>query len=192
MIGGLYGILDVGVVGRSFVRAAAGALADSGARVIQLRAEAVDTRGLCEIAEAVQPIATRGGARFLIGGRADVAAVVGADGVHLGQDDLPAGAARDLLGPTALIGVSTRSEAQADRAFTDGVCDYIAFGPIFDVDPKTDTDPPLGVDRLRGVCDRSPVPVVAIGGITPDRYHLVLDAGASAVAMIGAVREVER
>ena len=119
--------------------------------------------------------------------RADVALYAGADGVHLGRDDLPADAARALLGPDALIGVSTHTVAEAHQVAAAGVADYLGFGPIFATGTKPDHEPAVGLDALRAACAGHSVPVVAIGGIDLSTCRACRDAGAAAVAMIGAV-----
>jgi len=165
---------------------------DAGITLIQLRAKTLPTADLCTLgAEAVA--LTRGRARLTINDRADVAAVVGADGVHVGQDDLPPEAVRALLGPHALIGLSTHSVAQAEAALSAPI-DYLAIGPVFETGSKDTGYRPLGLETVRAVCDlarRRAVPVVAIGGITRERAAAVRDCGVSSVCAIGALLEDE-
>ena len=106
--------------------------------------------------------------------------------MHLGQDDLPLAAARALAPAGFVIGVSTHDEAQA-RAAAEGGADYIGFGPCFPTSSKHNPDPVVGVERLARVCGGSPIPVVAIGGITLDTVAEVVRAGAAAAAIIRAV-----
>lgn len=159
-------------------------LCAGGARLLQLRVKRRPSRDFLSNALAVGRICRGYGATFIVNDRLDVALAAGADGVHLGQDDLPLPAARRLCGPAKIVGVSTHSVAQALAAQAAGA-DYVGFGPLFDTTSKTTGYPPRGLDRLAEVCDRLAIPVVAIGGITTARAPTALAAGAAAVAMIG-------
>lgn len=163
------------------------AILAGGARLVQLRAKDAPSGEFVALARAVKALADRAGARLIIDDRADVARLVGAAGVHLGQDDLPAAAARALLGPEALIGLSTHNLEQVEAALSAGGIDYLAFGPIFPTASKANPDPVQGLDALRLVRARCPLPLVAIGGIGAARLPAVLAAGADAAAVIGAV-----
>lgn len=183
----LYAIVDPLDTGRSPADLAAALLA-GGARLLQLRLPAATARALLEAAQAIVPLARTHGATFLVNDRPDVARAAGADGVHLGQDDLPVAAARAVLGPDAVIGLSTHDLDQARAAVGAGV-DYIGVGPIFTTTTKTDALPARGLDLLRRVRADVALPIVAIGGITPATAPTVRAAGADAVAMIaGLVR----
>jgi thiamine-phosphate pyrophosphorylase len=114
-----------------------------------------------------------------------VAALAGAAGVHLGQDDLPPDAAREILGPGRLIGFSTHNEEQVKAAATAPV-DYLAFGPIFATTSKDKPDPIVGCEGLKKVRTLTKKPLVAIGGITPENAGQVIEAGADSVAVIRA------
>jgi thiamine-phosphate pyrophosphorylase len=125
--------------------------------------------------------------QLIINDRADIALAVSADGVHLGQDDMPPDAARKLLGPNAIIGYSTHNIEQAIAA-TKLPIDYLAIGPIFATTTKTDTAPVLGLDGLTAVRRAiGTFPLVAIGGITHANARQVIQAGADSVAVISAV-----
>ena len=163
------------------------AILAGGARLVQLRAKEVHTGDLVQLARQVLARTTRAGAQLIINDRADVAKLVGAAGVHLGQEDLPPAAARRLLGPSGVIGFSTHTLAQVDAAIAAGGIDYLAFGPIFATTNKRNPDPVQGVDALRDVRAHCPLPLVAIGGITGETLADVLAAGADAVAVIGAI-----
>ena len=158
-----------------------------GAAVIQLRLKSLSTRELCEVAREAARICRQRDALLLVNDRPDVARAAGADGVHLGQEDLPAGAARDLLGDDALVGVSTHSDAEIDAALGAGV-DYLGFGPVFETrsKPGAPLPPPHGLAGLeRAVRRAAPVPVVAIGGLTARSAAGSAHAGAACVAAIG-------
>jgi thiamine-phosphate pyrophosphorylase len=129
--------------------------------------------------------------RLIINDRADVARLVDAAGVHLGQDDLPARAAREILGPNKIIGFSTHNIAQAEAAAREGIADYIGFGPIYPTTTKEHADPVQGLEGLRLVRSHVKLPIVAIGGIAAGTMRDVLAAGADAVAMIGEIVRAE-
>ncbi len=183
----LYPIVDtLGDPQRSHLDLARAVLA-AGTPLLQLRVKHQPTGRCVELARAVQAEADRYGALLLINDRADIAALVGAAGVHLGQDDLPVPAARAILGPRAIIGFSTHTLAQAEAAARQGLADYLGFGPIYATRSKENPDPVQGLDGLRAVRPRVRLPLVAIGGITAANMNDVLDAGADAVAMIGDI-----
>jgi len=163
------------------------AILAGGALLVQLRAKDLHSGDLVQLARKVLECTTRAGAQLIINDRADVAQLVGAAGVHLGQEDLPPAAARDILGPRAVIGFSTHNLAQVDAAIAAGAIDYLAYGPVFATTNKRDPDPVQGVAAVRDVRARCPLPLVAIGGITAATLDEVLNAGADAVAVIGAI-----
>jgi thiamine-phosphate pyrophosphorylase len=188
---GLYGMIDLPAtaVSRDVANVAvtlAAALVDGGARIVQLRMKDGDAAMMLAVARVLAPWCRARGVTFIVNDRVDVAIAAGADGVHLGQDDLPLPAARAIAPAGFVIGVSTHDEAQA-RAAGEGGADYIGFGPCFTTSTKRDPDPVVGVERLARVCAASPIPVVAIGGITLATVADVARAGASAAAIIRAV-----
>ena len=154
-----------------------------GARLLQLRVKDRPTREFLTIAQEVRTICHRYGSLLIINDRADIALAVEADGVHVGQEDLPLAAARKVLGPGKLIGVSTHDPAQALAAGRGGA-DYLGFGPLFGTSTKATGYSARGLDQLREVRALVSLPIVAIGGITAERAPAVLAAGADAVAMI--------
>ena len=192
----LYPITDVRLSGLSHAEQLT-RLCAGGARFIQLREKHLSPREFYDAAEAALDVARERGVRLIINDRADIALALGADGVHLGQDDLDPSAARRLLGERFIIGYSTHSVAQAIEAARLPL-DYIAIGPIFATDSKVNPDPVVGLDGLRRVRDGiEHIPLVAIGGITRENAPDVLDAGADAVAVISALldgdaREITR
>jgi len=164
-------------------------LREGGARFIQLREKNLSPREFCDAAEAALDVARERGVRLIINDRADIALALGADGVHLGQDDLDPSAARRLLGERFIIGYSTHSVAQAVEAARLPL-DYIAIGPIFDTRTKENPAAVVGLDGLRRVkeaVEARGIPLVAIGGITQDTARAALDAGADSVAIISAL-----
>jgi thiamine-phosphate pyrophosphorylase len=180
----LYAIVGPDARGRRPVELAEGMLA-GGARILQLRWKDAAAGELVEAARAIRKLARRHGAWLLVNDRADVALAADADGVHLGQDDLPLAAARRLLG-RRVIGVSTHDVAQA-RAAAAGGADYVGFGPVFGTTTKETGYAPRGLEGLREIRRAVGVPIVAIGGIDERRARGVLEAGADAVAMISAL-----
>jgi thiamine-phosphate pyrophosphorylase len=171
--------------------ALAQAMLDAGVRFLQLRVKDQSVRRFVEIARAVKAVTDGYRARLIINDRADIAKLIDAAGVHLGQDDLPVSAAHEILGPHKIIGFSTHNVAQAEAAAREGIADYIGFGPIYPTASKERADPVQGLDGLRLVRSRVKLPIVAIGGITAATMPEVLAAGADAVAMIGEIVHAE-
>lgn len=190
----LYPITDARLSGLSHAEQVARLLA-GGASFIQLREKHASPRDFYQEAEAALRVARAGGARLIINDRVDVALALKADGVHLGQDDLPPAAARSLLGQQAIIGYSTHTVAQALEAARLPV-DYLAIGPIYATSSKDNPDPIVGLDGLRRVRQAiGALPLVAIGGINQQNAREVIVAGADSVALISALlaspREIE-
>jgi thiamine-phosphate diphosphorylase len=157
-------------------------LIDSGARILQLRLKDRSSRDLLEIATKVAGFCRDSGSLFIVNDRADIARLAGADGVHIGQEDLPLAAARAIVGERMIIGVSTHSVEQA-RAAEAGGADYIGFGAIYSGGLKNVANA-QGLERLRTIRNAVKLPIVAIGGITQATASEVLAAGADAVAII--------
>ncbi len=178
-------ITDPSLAGRDHVAIAGAALA-GGADMIQLRDKSGDMRALLRQARAIQALSRSHGAIFIVNDRLDLALAAGADGVHVGQDDLPAEAARHLLGPGRILGVSTHSREQALAAQAAGA-DYIGFGPMYPTGTKDTGYTPRGLEGLREVRAAVRLPILAIGGITLDTVADVIAAGATAPAVISAI-----
>jgi len=184
----LYPITDTLISGLSHAEQVE-RLAAAGASLIQLREKHASPREFYHAAIEAMSVARRFGIRIIINDRVDVAIAVGADGVHLGQDDLPPERARLLLGESRIIGFSTHSLEQALGADSEQV-DYIAVGPIFQTCTKERSDPTVGLDAVREIKRRTSKPLVAIGGITIDTASMVLEAGADSVAVISDLLSV--
>lgn len=183
----LYAITDRRLSGLSHAEQVA-RLIEGGATFIQLREKHLSPREFYREAEAALRVARASGAKLIINDRADIALALGADGVHLGQDDMPPEAARALLGEGAVIGFSTHNVEQAVGAASLPV-DYVAVGPVFATGSKERPDPVVGLEglrRVRGAVGGS-VKLVAIGGVTRARARAVLDSGADSVAVISAL-----
>ena len=180
----LYVLVSRSLCTGSLREAARGAIA-GGADILQLRDKNVPDDELLALAAELRGLTDETGRIFIVNDRADIAAVVGADGVHLGQHDLPIAEARRLLRPGAVVGRSTHSLAQAKAAVNEGA-DYISVGPIFPTETK-DAGEPVGLDVLKEVAEAVTLPIVAIGGIGADTAASALTAGASLVAVCSAV-----
>ena len=170
---------------RSILDVAAAAVG-AGATAIQLRDKALPARDLCLLGEALVALCHARGALCLVNDRLDVALACGADGVHLGQDDLPLARARAIAGAHFVIGVSAGLPDEARRAAAEGA-DYLGTGSVFATASKPDAGEPIGPEGLERVVLASTLPVVAIGGITSGNARQAMTAGASGVAVISAV-----
>ena len=182
----LYAVIDAGIARNAGLTPVelARAYLNGGARLLQLRAPDVDTATLLVWCQEVSVVATRVGAQLIVNDRCDVALASGAVGLHLGQDDLPAEAARRLLGPEAIIGVSTHTDGQVAVALTTPVT-YIAIGPVYPTRTKKTGFSAIGLEGVRRTVSLAGGrPVVAIGGITLDTAREVIEVGAASVAVI--------
>ncbi len=162
------------------------ALLEAGAPLVQVRTKAVDDRARLEAASLLLDAARTAGATCLVNDRVDIALAAGADGVHVGADDLPAAVARRLLGPDAVVGATCRDADDARRAEASGAS-YLGVGPVYATSTKTGLPDPMGLRGVEVVAAAVDVPVIAISGITADNAGAVLDAGAWGVAVVGAV-----
>ncbi|HJV55722.1 MAG TPA: thiamine phosphate synthase [Methylomirabilota bacterium] len=158
----------------------------AGLRAVQLREKDLEVRALLALAEPLREATRRHGARLLINDRADVALAVGADGVQRTHTSLPVAALRGITPPGFLIGASAHSTAEAREAATEGA-DFVVFGPVYDTPSKRRYGPPQGLAALEAAAAATPRPLLAVGGITPERVREVRAAGAAGVAVIGAV-----
>jgi len=185
-VSGLYIITDEQLCpGRSHAGIAVAAI-EGGARIIQIRDKHASDRSIYEDALEIRRITRDAGALFFVNDRVHIAAAVEADGVNVGQTDLPVRAVRRILGPDAIIGVSADSIGQAIQAAADGA-DYVGFGPVFPTGTKLDAGPVSGLETLRNVCAAVDVPVVAIGGIGLANIASIASAGAASAAVVSAV-----
>ena len=181
----LYAILDRSVSRDRDLVGLLEAVLAGGGRLVQLREKTMSLADLLPVAQRLAGRCRESGALFIVNDRADLALAAGADGLHVGQDDLPAREARALLRPGMILGVSTHDPEQARRAVADGA-DYVAVGSIFPTATKAGFQL-VGPELIRRVRPDVPVPLVAIGGITADNASIALDAGADAVAVISAL-----
>jgi thiamine-phosphate diphosphorylase len=181
----LYVILDRGAAhGRDLEKILEAAIA-GGCRMVQLREKEWPSGRLLPLAERLRDRCRHAGVTFIVNDRVDLALALDADGVHLGQDDLPPRAARPLLRRGMILGLSTHSVAQARTAETDGA-DYVAVGSMFPTATKADFEL-VGPELLRELRPKIRVPLIGIGGITEENVAEVIRAGADGVAVISAV-----
>lgn len=160
-------------------------LLEGGARLVQLRAKTMSSRDFLRIAKGARALTASRGCRLIVNDRVDIALASAADGVHLGQEDLPLRAARKLLGEK-LIGISTHDLEQALEAERDGA-DYIGFGPIFSTATKNTGYTERGLEMLAQIRASVALPIVAIGGISEENVAGVWRAGADAAAIISDI-----
>ncbi len=168
------------------------AIVDAGAPLLQLRAKSLDTASFVSLASEVARICSARGVSLVINDRADIAILVDAAGVHLGQEDLYPEVVRPWFSPPRIIGWSTHNLEQALEAERGALVDYIGVGPIFPTASKRDPDPVLGLEGLRTIRAAVRLPIVAIGGITESNAKAVLEAGADAVAMISSIARADQ
>jgi thiamine-phosphate pyrophosphorylase len=171
------------------------ALLSSGARILQVRLKPHDRRvgagEMLRVARMARALCDEHAAKLVVNDRFDVALLAKADGVHLGQTDLPIARVREIVGDKLFLGVSTHNADQV-RAALAQVPDYIAYGPVFETRTKENADPVQGLDALRIAVELAgSIPVVAIGGISATEVKAVYDTGASAICAIGAVNAAD-
>jgi thiamine-phosphate diphosphorylase len=184
---GLYAIIDPECCAGRDPIWVADAVLRGGCALMQLRAKRATDREILRLGAALRDRCRARAVPFVLNDRADLAALLGADGLHLGQDDLPIAEARRLF--TGPIGRSTHDAMQARASV--GLADIIGVGPVFATRSKENAGPQLGISMLREICRESPIPTVAIGGITLDNARLAFDAGADMVAMISALSHAD-
>jgi thiamine-phosphate pyrophosphorylase len=180
----IYLITDRSLSGLSHFQIAGQAIA-AGIRTIQLREKQMSRKELYREALFLRSLTLRHNTTFIVNDYIDIALAVGADGVHLGQDDMPVEEARKIMGKKKIIGVSTHSLRQAIRAQESGA-DYIGFGPVFPTSTK-DAGLPKGLKALKVIREHVRIPVVAIGGITAENILSAVESGADAAAVMSAI-----
>jgi thiamine-phosphate pyrophosphorylase len=185
-LSGLYVILDPSVRPDRSLTDMLKASAEAGGRIFQYRNKTASMKEAYADASALRKVASEVGVTFIVNDRCDLALAVDADGVHLGQGDLPYSYARTIMGPAKLIGLSTHDIDQVKEAERLKP-DYIGFGPIFKPGSKQDHDPVVGIEGLRAVRSLTALPIFAIGGVTLENVGEVMQAGANGVAVISAI-----
>ncbi|MCE5197834.1 MAG: thiamine phosphate synthase [Armatimonadota bacterium] len=185
-LSGLYVITDAQLRPDRTHEQIARAAIEGGAGLVQIRDKHASDRDFYEAALQIREVTEEAGVLFFVNDRIDIAGAVGADGVNIGQSDLPVEIARGLLGEGVIIGVSATDIEQAKQAQEDGA-DYIGFGPIFPTTTKSDSGPVTGLETLRRICHEVSLPVVAIGGICLDNIGSVAANGAACAAVVSSV-----
>lgn len=172
--------------GRSHFQIARAAIA-GGADVIQLRDKTADSLKLYQTALEIRTLTRQAVIPFIMNDRLDIALAADADGLHVGQDDLPAKIARKLLGPHKILGISASSEEEAVQAEKEGA-DYLGVGPVFEArSTKADAGEPRGLQLIKNIRKRCSIPIVAIGGINQSNVKSVIEVGAQCAAVISAI-----
>ncbi|QQL44958.1 thiamine phosphate synthase [Sulfuriroseicoccus oceanibius] len=187
----LYGILDMGYVDEQKATEVTRQLIAGGAGALQIRAKRWGRERIAAMAERVLPITRDAGVPLIINDYPEVAVEVGADGVHVGQDDGTIDEIRYLVGEDMLIGRSTHTPAQAEAALEDGF-DYIGFGPVFPTPTKAGR-PGIGMENIQSVHEKVGVeiPMFCIGGIKPENLDQVIAAGARRVVVVSALLQAD-
>ena len=181
----LYVILDAALVHRPVLELAQ-QLIDAGVRILQYRDKSGSAASVLRASRELAQTAREAGVSFVVNDRPDIAYLTDATGVHVGQDDLGVEQARAIVGAQCWVGVSTHNRQQFESAASSSA-DYIAIGPIFATNSKTDADPVVGVELIRELRRKTDKPIVAIGGIRLDHAEEVLRAGADSVAIISDI-----
>lgn len=159
--------------------------------MLQLREKHLNDKQLLEAASLIKSITKGSKTKFVVNDRADIAALSDADFLHLGQDDLSLAEARKIVGMDMGIGLSTHSIEQAELAIAQKP-DYIGFGPVYKTTTKKIADPTVGVGLLSEIVQKSPVPVVAIGGIFPENINTIIKAGARNLSLVRYLMETDQ
>ncbi|MBI4752789.1 thiamine phosphate synthase [Candidatus Desantisbacteria bacterium] len=189
-IHGLYLILDYGLFGeRIWDRDCIKEIITAGVDVVQLRVKNMPDSKLILLGNMLRKITEEAAVLLIINDRVDIALAVKADGVHLGQDDIPIDVARKLIGDK-IIGISTHSLTQAQQAEKNGA-DYIGIGPVYSTTTKQDVGKPIGCEIVHEICKTVSLPVVAIGGINQDNLTEVIKTGAGGIAVANTVLETD-
>ena len=181
----LYGILDLGYVAAGEAASMARRMLEGGVDILQLRAKKFAPGEIRALAEKIHPVCREFGVPFVLNDHPDLVPLTGADGVHVGQDDLSVKRVREIVGPDAIVGLSTHSLAQAVAAANAGP-DYIGFGPLFSTPTKPDYAP-VGLGEIREVHARIELPVFCIGGIKLENLPDVLAAGARRAVIVSGI-----
>ncbi len=182
----LYLVTDPVLSGIRGIRETCRLALEAGVSAVQLRDKKASTRELIQTGSILRDLCKAHDALFIVNDRVDVAMAVSADGVHLGQDDMPVLLAREILGDQAVIGASVRSEQEAMLAYREGA-DYLAANLVFPTETKAGLGEPLGVKAVTVLKKATPLPLIAIGGINAANADIVRKAGADGIAVVSAI-----
>lgn len=183
-------MVDVEAAGGKDIISAIEKAIEGGISLVQLRAKKLRTHKFLELSLKARATTKKKSIPLIINDRVDIALSCNADGVHLGQDDLPVPYARKILGKKKLIGVSVNTVKEAEEAEYRGA-DYLGVGPIYFTQTKKDIRPPLGVEGLRAIRKRVRIPILAIGGIDAENSREMIEAGADGIAVVSAILATE-
>lgn len=182
----LYLVTDRSFLGNRSLKAAVSEAIEGGVTFIQIREKDISTRAFYKIAAEVKEVTDYYKIPLVINDRIDIAQAIDADGVHLGQSDMPIEIARMILGKNKIIGISVKDVKEAIEAEENGA-DYVGVGTVFYTGTKKDINKPIGLEGLREVCSSIKIPKVAIGGINKDNLKDILSAGADGAAIVSAI-----
>lgn len=182
----LYVITDRKAAGERPLTEVVEAAIAGGATIVQMRGKTATTREMIELGRALHEITRGAGVALIVNDRVDVTLALDAEGVHVGQEDMPAPLARRLIGPDRILGVSAGTVEEARQAEQDGA-DYLGVGDIYGTPSKADAGMPIGVKGLAEIVEAVSIPVIGIGGVTADNAMAVIKAGAAGVAVISAI-----
>jgi len=185
-LSGFYLILDENWASRCSLVEVLRQAGEAGVKLVQYRNKTGSMQQAYQTAHALRRVAAELAMAFMVNDRCDLALALEADGVHLGQTDLPLLLARKIVGKKMLIGISTHNPEQVRMATEEGA-DYLGFGPIFSTETKANLDPLVGIEGVSGVRGLTTLPIFAIGGITPDFVPALRAAGANGVAVASAI-----
>ncbi|VAV84635.1 Thiamin-phosphate pyrophosphorylase [hydrothermal vent metagenome] len=193
-IKGLYTIIDTSYLSLEDISKVTEEIIRGGATLIQLRAKGMSSGDMLRAAKIIRDITRKSGALFLVNDRIDIALLSEADGVHIGDEDIPPQEARELLGADKVIGYSTHNTEEVEVAIglaAKGLIDYISCGPVFPTRTKKDARTVVGLEGLKEIREKTALPLVAIGGITEENLPGLLQAGPDAVAVISELLQAQ-
>lgn len=185
----LYGIVDLGYCAPAQVESMTAALCEGGVDLLQLRAKKLAPAEIEKLARLMHPITRDHGVPLIINDHLEIAAAIGSEGVHVGQDDEAVSKARAVVGPGVFVGKSTHSLPQAMAAQAEGA-DYIGFGPLYATGTKPDYVP-IGLEDIREAHEQVRIPIFCIGGVNEGRLPEILSAGARRVVVVSALLQAD-
>ncbi len=175
--------------GRSIIEVVKSAV-NGGVTIVQLREKSATTLDFYQSAKQIKSFLDKKGIPLIINDRIDIALAVDADGVHLGQDDMPLPIARKVLGKDKIIGISVNNVEEAKRAEQESA-DYLGLSPVFPTPTKTDTSEPIGIERIPAIRNAVSIPLVGIGGLNIHNAAEVIKAGCDGIAVVSAIVSAE-
>ncbi len=187
---GIYLILDKKLAGNRTYREIIEKTAKNGVKMVQLREKNISTRRYLETAKEIKKVCEENNVIFIVNDRVDIAFASDADGVHLGQEDLPVEYARKILGKNKIIGISAGNEREFEYALKQDI-DYISPGPVFGSTTKKDAGTPCGIEFVKKVLSKTKKPVIPIGGIDLNNLEKLTETGITSIAVISAILKAQ-